>query len=378
MTYARARLWLGIVCVGSIVVLSLIALRLDLPGKLLSRYPAYIAIGMALGSYILISLPFDLFGGYWIQRWYQRAPLAFGFFLTRLVQGVFWQSLIMAICGLAIMQAARFHGLAASVLCVGVLMTALLWGQSSIARLVGRLRRIDADLLPISAALKSWAIHPPDTLIYGATDPGFVGGLIGWPGRASIVIIPAFWLTRLTPEECAVEIARRWGTVTTAAWARGVILALVWNLMGFWLAAELSGSDLRQPAGLITTALWFTLWSFGGLLLLPSLSRPAVFEADRFARDRGIPLVLLTQTILQLDSMQDDEPVRSAWIERIFHPVPSVEARLCELSSEKTSRGAWQCARTALYLSWACFGFLPRAVHCNCGRPELWVLFPGD
>ena len=38
----------------------------------------------------------------------------------------------------------------------------------------------------------------------------------------------------------------------------------------------------------------------------------------------------------------------------------------------------WNTARTALFLSWASLGLLSRAVHCNCGRPALWVLFPGD
>ncbi len=32
----------------------------------------------------------------------------------------------------------------------------------------------------------------------------------------------------------------------------------------------------------------------------------------------------------------------------------------------------------SLFLSWACFGFLSRAVHCNSGIPELWVLLPCD
>jgi hypothetical protein len=35
-------------------------------------------------------------------------------------------------------------------------------------------------------------------------------------------------------------------------------------------------------------------------------------------------------------------------------------------------------ARTALPMSWCCLGLLGRAVHCNAGRPELWVLLPTD
>ena len=176
----------------------------------------------------------------------------------------------------------------------------------------------------------------------------------------------------------AVEIGRRVGVLATGARLYGVVLAMAWNLVGFALAAQGSRSNLAEPAGLITTALWFTVWSFVGLLLMPSLSRAAVLEADRFVRDRGVPDHLLVKTICQLDEWQDDEPVRSRWVERIFHPVPSVCSRLENLQSQNHSRGAWHCARLALYFSWACFGFLSRAVHCNCGRPELWVMLPGD
>jgi hypothetical protein len=86
----------------------------------------------------------------------------------------------------------------------------------------------------------------------------------------------------------------------------------------------------------------------------------------------------MEQGMIDLDRLQDDEPNRSRWVERVFHPIPSVKSRMGALRRTGSERGAWQGARMTLYLSWACFGFLSRAVHCNVGRPELWVLFPGD
>ena len=377
MTYARARLWLGISGVGTMVVLSLIALRLDLPNRFLSGRPLPVALAMVLGAYVLISFPFDLLGGYLLPKKYERAYTGAWAFLTKWLRGVFWQSVIMALCGYLILAAARLQGLAGAVVCVAVLMMALLLAQAPLARLVGGLREVEANVSPAAAALQRWGIATPGTVVYNSADSGFVGGFAGWPGRVRIVI-PAFWLTQLSPEVCALQIVRRAGTFATGAWTRGVAFAMLWNLAGFTLAAKLSGSDLSEPAGLMTTALWFTVWSFGGLLILPSLSRPAVFAADRFALDRGVPKRFLEEGIVELDRLQDDEPVRAPWVERIFHPVPSATSRLRELPLQNTSHGAWQCARTALYLSWACLGFLPRAVHCNSGRPELWVLFPGD
>ena len=139
------------------------------------------------------------------------------------------------------------------------------------------------------------------------------------------------------------------------------------------------GSSPGNAAGLVQAALWFTLWSFAGLLTLPSLNRPAVLEVDRFALKQGVPREVLVAAISRLDRLQDDEPERTRGIEWVFHPIPSVNRRIAALDeAEARSIGGWQGARMTLYLSWACFGFLARAVHCNAGRPALWVLFPGD
>ena len=37
---------------------------------------------------------------------------------------------------------------------------------------------------------------------------------------------------------------------------------------------------------------------------------------------------------------------------------------------------AGNLARSNLYYSWASFTLLGRAVHCNVGRPSLWVFPP--
>jgi hypothetical protein len=82
--------------------------------------------------------------------------------------------------------------------------------------------------------------------------------------------------------------------------------------------------------------------------------------------------------VQEIDHLQDDEPTRPAGVEAIFHPIPSVSARLRAFATERPTTGAWNAARYALYLSWPCLGFLSRAVHCNSGRPELWAMLPVD
>lgn len=69
--------------------------------------------------------------------------------------------------------------------------------------------------------------------------------------------------------------------------------------------------------------------------------------------------------------------MRPSLIEAIFHPIPSVENRL---NGPRTRGriGFWDLARTSIFISLAGLGLLGRAVHCNCGRPSLWVFLPTD
>jgi hypothetical protein len=74
-------------------------------------------------------------------------------------------------------------------------------------------------------------------------------------------------------------------------------------------------------------------------------------------------------------------PYAAEWVEQVFHPVPSPTNRVHALAQGGPLHGSaapWRVARTELYLSWTQLSWIARAVHCNAGRPELWVLFPGD
>jgi hypothetical protein len=124
------------------------------------------------------------------------------------------------------------------------------------------------------------------------------------------------------------------------------------------------------------TCLGFTLWTFIGLLTLPTLSRQATYSIDQKVIDRGASPENFYATVKTLDRLQDDEPKRSALIETIFHPVPSVDNRRSDAACMFPI--AWHAARMTLFLSWSCMGMLVRAVHCNVGRPELWVMLPAD
>lgn len=76
-----------------------------------------------------------------------------------------------------------------------------------------------------------------------------------------------------------------------------------------------------------------------------------------------------------LDELQDGKQVRPALVEAFFHPIPSVPTRL-DGPRALGIFGFWDSTRTAACLRFAGVGLLGRAVHCNCGRPLLWVFLP--
>jgi hypothetical protein len=377
MTYAKARLWLGISGVGMFVIASATSLWLDLPRLVLSRASGVEAIGWTLCVYVVLSIPGDLLGGYVLPRRYARACPEFGAFVGSWFRGITLQALVMGVCAFVILQAAVRGGSVGAAGAFTILMLFLLHNQGVLARLAGGLRPDSPLRARAIESVSGMELRLPEVVVYGSTDPGFIGGLVGLPGRERLVL-PGAWVERLPVDTLRMQVTRRIGALGTGARTRGIILAVVWNLSGFVLASQMPHADLRTAAGLISAGLWFVLWSFLGLVLLPTLSRLGVLEADRFAGSHGVDKAMMERGMTELDRLQDDEPNRSRWVERVFHPIPSVSNRMEALERGTERLGAWQGARMTLYLSWAFFGLLSRAVHCNAGRPQLWVLFPGD
>jgi hypothetical protein len=207
-------------------------------------------------------------------------------------------------------------------------------------------------------------------------DTGFTGGVVGLPYFESVLIGDS-WLSRLTSKELAAVIARGCVAVSSGARTRGLVIAIGWILIGFVGSTQLPFAGVTSVSELVTTLLGFTLWTFIGLLVLPTPSRQATYAIDELAISQGVSESLLTTALTKLDQEQDDEASRTALVETIFHPVPSVTKRM---SSNNASRSyaSWHAARMTLFLSWCCAGLLSRAVHCNVGRPELWIMLPTD
>ncbi len=372
MTYARARLWLGISCVGTMVVVSVLLLLFRVPAQLLARGMAPFGTEVAqfvgvLFAYAFLSGPFDFFGGYILPKEYERSTLRFPQFLGRWLRGVLMHSTILLIIALTLLNAAKVGGFGMFLGTYLALNLILLLLQPLIANLLAGSIYRKADTETEQAKVRFAA----------NSNSYYTGGIAGLPGMER-VIVPDWWRAAFTAEQMKTILLRRTGVLRNGSRTRGLLLALLWNTFGACLSALLSG-HLSTVGGLVTFSLWFTLWNFIGLLLLPAPSQRGVFGGDTFALRHGAEKQILEATIAQLDTYQDDEVSRFPSVETYFHPIPSVERRLTSLDAGGSAEiGAWHGARMAIYLSWAGGSFLSRAVHCNCGRPDVWAFLPCD
>jgi hypothetical protein len=384
LTHARARLLLGTTGVGLQLLLAVWALARDLPGRWLPGdvaqplAQAVVATLPALLIPALVQFPLDLLGGLvavrvspgvgrWLLGWTRGA----------LVQLATWSAaLALLMCG------ARLAGAVGALAAGSVGQLVLLALRGPLARAASALRPASgADASRLRTAAAAVGLDPVRLRVVAVDDETFVGG---WTGLAPRTLwVPARW-AELPEPVLRAQLARR-RAVQRGAHLRGVALALLWNVAGLALVLWGAGVDARSAGGVVTLSLLLVPWTFLGLLLLPTPSRAAVRAADVVAA-RAVGQTATREALTRLDRWQDDEPTRARGVETIFHPVPALARRLAALDAVAdasagdvpASGGAHHAARHALYLAWALASPLSRAVHCNVGRPAVWVLLPGD
>lgn len=317
--------------------------------------------------YALVQLPFDFLGGYWLPKRFGRSHPNLAMFVKSLFRGVVVHSGLLLMSAILIMIAGRFGGVAGTVTAGLAISFLLLQIRVRIAFMIAHLALVRAP------TAKNLHDEPLEAIHVESSDEGFTGGIVGVL-RPSFQLLPVRWRDVLGPAGFELAASRRTFSIKTGNWWRGRAVALVFTTLGFMVAALLVGAtNLGTACGTIQFSLWFSLWSFLGLLTLPTLSRRGVIEIDELVELEGYSGSLIRTNTERLDRLQDGERIRPSLVETIFHPVPSVERRLEGPRSHHVV-GFWDAARTSIYLSVAGIGLLGRAVHCNCGRPALWVI----
>lgn len=353
---AKRRLALGIVNVGFWVTVSLSCLFFIGSSKTssISRFDLF---SVMLGAVVVQSI-FDFIGG--------AVLMPSGFSASRqsivlLVRGVLVHTFLL--CTVGLLSFGSFKLLKGFYLSIAASSLGLFLCRLHILRIVSGVQ------------VRDETIFGSTVLNVDSVDPSFTGGIRGI-GSSAIVLLPTRWKADLTDTQFKTVLERRLWEIESFFPMRSFLIVLFWNLLGCGIGSVSLGMPDRSPeAALLLQGCWMTVWAFLGLLLLPTVSRSSVFAADRAASSRGTDVA---DWIRLFPSITGEDGNARKMIQRIFYPIPSTEERLRQLNDRSLYPTLGNVARTNLFLSLGTMTLLGRCVHCNVGRPELWVYPPSD
>lgn len=356
LVFGQLGLWVGLAVLISLVGLPDTAKD----GRI---FDEWVQIALFLSGFVLVSLPFDYVGGFWLWRKFGRIPPQTP---TTYIRSLITHTVLYQLIALAFLIVGQAQCLSAILALVMLISFAQIEWQDKVAQLVGGLRPTQRDLGAETRLLRRQNLEIGNVQVMQATDPAFMGGLSGRPGHAQLVL-PAAWFDEAGSPYTARQMIRRASVLRDGSRNRALAIALLSNVGGVVLCSLLPNVTFATGDGVIMFMLAFTLWStLLQMTLLPLLSRRAVAAADYFAAKKGLPKRQLKQTF----------ETSGALISADFtfpYPIPDQAERLEQLASHQPPVGAWHVQHMTLYLSWSCLGLLSRSLWC-IGRPQLWVM----
>jgi hypothetical protein len=351
---ARQRLWLGITHVGFWVVVSVAGLCWLRWGRTADSTLNPVAVVLGV---IAVQGVFDAVGGWWLMPLPRSGAVGF---LRGWIRGLLVHSAVLAGVGVLGILSLRMTG----GFCGGVALASVLLalGRGFLFRAIS------------GGAIREAVIEGGEKVrVHSVGDPSFTGGVVGL-GRGATIVIPEGWLHRVPRPELAVELFRRRWQIEQGLPGRAFLLLLAWNLVGAWVGGlVVDPGSLSAGHAMLGHACWMTVWTFLSLLLLPSLGRGTVLEADRAAAKAGLDP---SAWIRLFPKLTGEDGNSKAALQNIFYPIPSAEIRLRSLGEARARLVLGPVARGNLYYSVAGLTLLGRSVHCNVGRPGLWVFPP--
>lgn len=366
--YPAARLKAGILCVGFIVCYAFSLLQLSGNQAAFSSLPLP---GLFLGyvfAHVVLHIPFDLWAGIYLPRKHCSQAHRVTLFPNQWLRSVVISSLIF-LGSLCLIHYGLVHlGALATLILVATFQGLLIHQQRFLAELGTKTSFIrDHE--------ESASSHP--VLHADRTSDGFSGGVFGLPGREEIVI-PKQWKTRLREDQYEVALRRRIEAISSGLRTKGLLIALAWNVSGMGLGIWALGPDPWTGAKTLALSGLSTLWTFVGILILPTFSRWACLTLDAELHKLGYRPETIDSFFKSIEPSLDGEESRSPMVESIFHTIPSTSIRKSHAIHPSHLRGAWNVNRMMLYLSVASGSLLFRSVHCNLGRPACWFALPVD
>jgi len=377
LSHARARLLIGMVSVGSIWVACIVAL---VAFSLTSGKAGYlnvvqlsfdvpaISILFLYLFYLCLQITADICGGVIIPLVFKKRSESVSFLISHLGFGFVRHGIInLATLGVLVAGSMLF-GRAGLLLASAVNIAALLLFQKSLYQFVGGVRLKRAE--------------EKNTLVSYGLDAGFSGCVVDTIAETAL-LLPS----HVVGPDNDYKIARLNTLMRLQSKFARLSLPIFTNSIGAIFALYyLSYFQSFPVQDVIIYSLCTTVCSFILLLILPVLNRQAVLALDQKLVESGLDFKEFERAIRSEDLRGEDEYSRSNLVQSVFYPIPAPETRIRNVIENKNRNENvvrfWiafhHIARRTLYTSLGCGGFLSRSVHCNVGRPELWIISPSD
>ena len=328
-SYDAARLRVGILGIGTVLVALWVGAptgATDAVAGALTPAPRIVAgavSALLLGIVAsVLLLPLDVAGGVLIER--RLRPVRLSGWARSYAIGVVGWLAMLAVGGALIgasLSAGRLWWLVASVLAaLGIVIAHRLVDLASTTELE---ELAPSELAMLGPKLEALGLVAPK-LAWAPGEPTLSGGFVG-----DTLALSAGCRALSGTDELACLVAREIGHRQLHHQRTGIIVASLWAALAPPLAVLVVAPD-RSSAASVVAAVAFasSTWAWIGLLVLPSLGRRQVLAADRFVVERGVDPLLVRATLELLAQRNHVDRARSALVERIFHPVPSLERRL--------------------------------------------------
>ena len=106
------------------------------------------------------------------------------------------------------------------------------------------------------------------------------------------------------------------------------MVAILWNLYGFYSASLFSGAGVETVQGLFLTSMAFVVWMCLGQVILPNLSKTGSTEADRYATANGVSESALEAALKSQMKWSRDGQIEMDRLEKLLSPSLPVNQRL--------------------------------------------------
>ncbi|NJK93097.1 MAG: hypothetical protein HC904_15525 [Blastochloris sp.] len=149
-------------------------------------------------------------------------------------------------------------------------------------------------------------------------------------------MISSVAVEKLSPRELALMIWREEMFFDPTRGIKALALCLTFYLSGILLGLMSSAVlSLQGWAAWFWLVAFISTWSFLALFVFPFATRRDHADADRMMIRHGIPAFEYAALLKKIQQCNQTETQVPAWVESIFHPVPTLSSRLKKL--EKAS-----------------------------------------